>query len=362
MWEQKRNGYLYLCEAVTDPLTGKRRTVSVRIAKDNASGRKEANRRLYEKMEEYKPHRLHLSDLIEMYKKENVRVVRYSTYRRNCNAIDSLLRYVDDVYLDMLTAGLIRRKLIESGKSNVYINEVLKRSKSMLMWGYRNDLIGREIADKLQKLPDPGKKDRIQNKYLEKFELHALLNGMDLERWKLLTEFLALSGLRIGEAAALETTDIEGDYISVTKSYSESFRTVGPTKTRGSNREVFIQPELADVIKKVRICMVKQRMLYGYEDPGHLFVSQEGNRIGYASYNKYLKGIAEKTVPGKTVTPHTLRHTMTSLFAEAGVPLEAISRRLGHESSALTREIYLHITKETKVKDNAEISSVHLLA
>ena len=113
---------------------------------------------------------------------------------------------------------------------------------------------------------------------------------------------------------------------------------------------MFIQPELADVIKKVRICMVKQRMLYGYEDPGHLFVSQEGNRIGYASYNKYLKGIAEKTVPGKTVTPHTLRHTMTSLFAEAGVPLEAISRRLGHESSALTREIYLHITKETKVK------------
>jgi integrase len=185
---------------------------------------------------------------------------------------------------------------------------------------------------------------------------------MDLERWRLLTEFLALSGLRIGEAAALETTDIEGDYISVTKSYSESFHNLGPTKTRGSNREVFIQPELADVIKKVRICMVKQRMLYGYEDPGHLFVSQEGNRIGYASYNKYLKGIAEKTVPGKTVTPHTLRHTMTSLFAEAGVPLEAISRRLGHESSALTREIYLHITKETKVKDNAEISSVHLLA
>ena len=362
MWEQKRNGYLYLCEAVTDPLTGRRRTVSVRIAKDTASGRKEANRRLYEKMEEFKPQRLHLSDLIEMYKKENIRVVRYSTYNRNRTALDALLRYVDDVYLDMLTAGLIRRKLIETGRTNVYINEIIKRTKSMLMWGYRNDYIGREVADKLQKLPDPGKKERIADKFLEKFELHALLNGMDLERWKLLTEFLALSGLRIGEAAALETTDIEGDYISVTKSYSEGYKSLGPTKTRGSNREVFIQPELADVIKKIRICMVKQRMMYRYDDPGHFFVGADGGRIGYTAYTRYLKDIAEKTVPGKLITPHTLRHTMTSLFAEAGVPLEAISRRLGHESSALTKDIYLHVTKETKVKDNAEISSVHLLA
>lgn len=362
MWEETIRNKKYLRERTIDPLTGRSRVVSVQIKTDNKSGRKEANKRLQARLDESKPKRLHLSELIELYKKENIRTVRYSTYTRNCNALDSMLRIVDDVYIDMLTAGLIRSRLVDSGKSNTYLNELLKRTKSMLMWAYRNDYMGREVADKLQKFPDPGKKDRIADKFLEKKELHDLLKAMELDRWKLLTEFLALSGLRIGEAFALNATDIKDDYIIVDKSYSENFASLGPTKTKGSNREVYIQPELEEVIKKIRICMMRQRMQFGYEDPGYFFTGVDGGRVGYAAYSKYLREIAAKVVPDKTVTPHTLRHTMTSLFAEAGVPLEVISRRLGHESSELTRRIYLHVTKERKNMDNAEVRNVVLLA
>lgn len=84
--------------------------------------------------------------------------------------------------------------------------------------------------------------------------------------------------------------------------------------------------------------------------------------MSHAAYNKYLKEIAEKTVPGKDVTPHTLRHTMTSLFSEAGIPLDVISRRLGHESSDITKKIYLHITETRKVLENQQVASVTLLA
>ena len=34
MWEQNRNGTLYLCERAYEPLTGRAHTVSVKIAKD----------------------------------------------------------------------------------------------------------------------------------------------------------------------------------------------------------------------------------------------------------------------------------------------------------------------------------------
>ena len=47
-------------------------------------------------------------------------------------------------------------------------------------------------------------------------------------------------------------------------------------------------------------------------------------------------------------TPHTLRHTHTSLLAEAGVSLEQIMERLGHIDDQTTKNIYLHITKEMK--------------
>lgn len=45
------------------------------------------------------------------------------------------------------------------------------------------------------------------------------------------------------------------------------------------------------------------------------------------------------------LTPHSLRHTHTSLLAEAGISLEQIMHRLGHSSDRITTKIYLHITK-----------------
>ena len=48
------------------------------------------------------------------------------------------------------------------------------------------------------------------------------------------------------------------------------------------------------------------------------------------------------------LTPHSFRHTHTSLLAEAGVGLEEIMDRLGHTEDETTRIIYLHVTKELK--------------
>lgn len=48
------------------------------------------------------------------------------------------------------------------------------------------------------------------------------------------------------------------------------------------------------------------------------------------------------------LTPHSLRHTHTSLLAEAKVSLEQIMDRLGHADDYTTKSIYLHVTKEMK--------------
>jgi len=362
MWEQTRNGTLYLCERSYDQRTGRSKTVSVKIPKDTASARKEAVKRLTAKLEEAKPKKMRLSDLIDLYEAELERTVRVSTYKRNCCSLNTMLGILDDIYLDYLTAGYVRTKLLATGKANNSMNELLKRFKAMLMWAYRNDFIGREVADKLTLFRDDTKKERIADKFLEKEELQKLIEAFDIERWALTTEFLALTGLRFGECAGLNAEDVGQEYISVTKSWSENFRTLGDPKTKSSIREIYIQPELAEVIKKIRLCMMKQKMMLGYEDRGYFLTGVDGDRIGYAAYAKQLAIATEKAGIEKHVTPHVLRHTMTSLFAEAGVPLEVISRRLGHDSSDMTREIYLHITKTHKEKDNQKVKGVTLLA
>ncbi|WP_282939457.1 tyrosine-type recombinase/integrase [Paenibacillus sp. RC67] len=48
------------------------------------------------------------------------------------------------------------------------------------------------------------------------------------------------------------------------------------------------------------------------------------------------------------LTPHSFRHTHTSLLAEAGVGLQEIMERLGHKDDEKTKSVYLDVTKTMK--------------
>ncbi|WP_411256736.1 tyrosine-type recombinase/integrase [Bacillus safensis] len=96
--------------------------------------------------------------------------------------------------------------------------------------------------------------------------------------------------------------------------------------------------------------MMKHRYIYHDEDfvfaciddelPGHpLYIKKVENRM------RRLLKIAELN---PELTPHSLRHTHTSLLAQAGVSLPQIMERLGHKDEDTTKNVYLHVTKEMK--------------
>jgi integrase len=62
-----------------------------------------------------------------------------------------------------------------------------------------------------------------------------------------------------------------------------------------------------------------------------------------------MKKILAKTGISKTLSPHSLRHTHTSLLAEAGVGLTEIMERLGHEDDGITKKVYLHVTRTKRL-------------
>ena len=47
--------------------------------------------------------------------------------------------------------------------------------------------------------------------------------------------------------------------------------------------------------------------------------------------------------------------------AEAGVPLETISRRLGHSDGHTTRDVYFHVTKRMEEHDRRLLDTVQIL-
>ena len=182
---------------------------------------------------------------------------------------------------------------------------------------------------------------------------------MTVTRWKLLTEFLCLSGLRIGELIALTDKDVSERYIHIDKTYDLRTDTTSDTpKTDTSNRDVYIQPELARCISKMRKERKVMLLAAGVVSP-LFYPDMDGGYLHYHSYNKYLKETTESVI-GRRLTAHACRHTMTSIFAGNGASLDTISRRLGHASSDITRQIYLHQTAEQRRNDEAEIDRVSI--
>lgn len=91
-----------------------------------------------------------------------------------------------------------------------------------------------------------------------------------------------------------------------------------------------------------------------------LFTGTVREHIDHFAYNKYLKENSMKAI-GRSITPHTLRHTHASLLMEQGIDIDSISKRLGHNDSKVTREIYLHVTQKLESKRNEQLKELKIL-
>ena len=361
MWVEERNGKFRAYERYTDR-TGVLRRVSVPMDKNTAQERKKASNALILRVAALSD----VSDsitfqmIIDSYLEYQKINVKKSTYRRNSATFNRLAPVIGgNVPADKLTAGLISSRLLEYTKNPTTYNEYIKRLKAMLRWAYRNDYINTpDPYAKLQNLKDQTEREKVQFKYLEKDELQRFLAGLDVPLWEMVTRFLALSGLRVGELIALDMDDIDFKErkISVTKTYDYRDKETTTPKTLDSKRLVHMQAALFNVAKDIKAYTQRFAMITGYRVP-YFVISLNGSRMNYFSYNKYLRENSERIL-NRSITAHALRHTHVALMAAHGVPLEVLSRRLGHGDSKITRTIYFHITKDLQTSDALLIDSV----
>ena len=363
MWtESLENGKVKFVERYKNPLTGKYGRVSVVMEKNTASTRKAALDALNAKTREkigaaniIEEKDLTIDTLIERYleyEKNN----KPGTYYNTLHRLESIKKLLGgDTKIKALTAGYIKSKFSGKGIKPCTYNGRIVYFKAMIRWGYQNDLISDiRYLDKIKKKEDNEKREKLEEKYLEREELLNILGLIEKKHWNLLSQFLVLSGLRFGEAAALCTKDVDlvSMTIHVTKTYDSEHKVVTSPKTYDSFRDIYIQPELESVCREIVEYFPPDRDLF--------FYNSRGGHIQYKSYSQYLKKISKNEID-KVITPHIFRHTHVSLLAEAGVQLEVISRRLGHSNSDLTRKIYLHVTRKQKEKDREKMEKIYLL-
>ncbi|MDC3418603.1 site-specific integrase [Aquibacillus salsiterrae] len=197
-------------------------------------------------------------------------------------------------------------------------------------------------------------------KYLEKEELALFLEtaknyGLELDYLVFL--ILSYTGIRVGELVALKWKDIDflNHTISITKTYynpnnnTKNYQLVTP-KTKKSRLKIVVDEMVISALQEHKEVQKKLMEQVGdvYYNKDFIFAKME-RQHGYPIVIKTVQNrMARLLALAQELTPHSLRHTHTSLLAEAGVSLEQIMDRLGHTDDQITKNVYLHVTEEMK--------------
>lgn len=132
-----------------------------------------------------------------------------------------------------------------------------------------------------------------------------------------------------------------------------SVRAGGDTKTRKSRRTLAMPQLCVDVLADVREDQEKARANAGerWQATGLVFCTRTGGPLTAGNVRRAFRAVIARAAKlneaadlnAKDWTPRELRHSFVSLLSNnGGVPIEEISRLVGHKSSEITELIYRH--------------------
>ncbi|MCS7219639.1 MAG: site-specific integrase, partial [Thermus sp.] len=171
----------------------------------------------------------------------------------------------------------------------------------------------------------------------EVLRLLEVADGARSREMALLLRLLLETGLRRGEALALQwrDVDLERGELRVWRSWTKVNGKGDFTqpKTRTARRVV---PLPHSLLLRLPQEVLEEAFLFGGNKP-----------FDPDAFNHYLRRLAQRAGLGK-VRVHDLRHTWASLALSRGIPLEVVSERLGHASPHVTLGIYRHLLEEER--------------
>ena len=159
----------------------------------------------------------------------------------------------------------------------------------------------------------------------------------------------AATGCRRGELLALRWSDLANGCVTIERSLTQTRAGLQfkPTKTEKPRRIVLPESAIAALeVHRKRQDEFRQKFGPDYRsDLDLVFANPDGNPLKPDSISATISALFKrlKIPKPKGNSLHLLRHSHTSVLLAAGVPLPAVSARLGHSSVRTTQEIYAHM-------------------
>ena len=155
-------------------------------------------------------------------------------------------------------------------------------------------------------------------------------------------------GLRPGECFGLRWSDI--DMHARTLTVRRTLRrdgTIGPTKTRSSRRTLSLPEYLLPMLRDRRERQEMDRLAapqWASGDDPLVFTTRHGTPLNLRNVAlRDFQPLCVKAGIGSDWVLHELRHTAATLMLLRAIPIEQVSRVLGHSSIRVTSDTYAHI-------------------
>lgn len=171
-------------------------------------------------------------------------------------------------------------------------------------------------------------------------EVQMILDACEHLRDRFLFAVLYDSGVRIGEALGLRHEDIAAAERELT--VCPRINDNGARSKSANTRTIPISAEL------VRLYADYLHGEYGDLDSDYVFVNlfgrAHGRPLSYPAVYDLVRRLRRRT--GIDFDPHWWRHTAATRMLRNGVPIEVVSKMLGHADITTTLAVYGHLTAE----------------
>ncbi|MGG4470060.1 site-specific integrase [Paenibacillus alvei] len=297
-----------------------------------------------------------LHEWLTEYKKNTVRKNTFRLHEQNIRK--HIIPYFKKIELTQIKPLMYQKFL-----NHLIAANYSKRTVEIIHGTMYNALEKACYLGKLEKNPckgatiskiNPSKQENL--KYMRSEDIPLFLQTAYSYNYIYFIFFKALieTGMRKGEAAALQWSDInwEDSSITITKSLDFSAKNeeelFGDTKTYNSQRIIRMNQSLKEGLENQIFWQNRNKEMMGDKYKHNLdliFSRNDGNFLPKSTlFNAFSRILKKAGLPPLNI--HSLRHTHAVLLLESGASMKFVQDRLGHGSITVTSDVYSHISKK----------------
>lgn len=294
------------------------------------------------------------------------RNLRPTTRRRYQELVTHLIQSLGYVPLARLAPGQISQMYTEKERSGLskttvhHLHAVLHKALSDAL------IEGKVPYNATERLADPPRMPKHKTEALTQDEANQVLAYLEREqdRFEAVYILALTTGMREGEILALKWPDVHLDapepwlHVRATLHYGRErdgermHFFFGTPKSENGERDLLLHPLAIEALHRHRARQKAERLKQGpsWDDSelfrDLLFTNGLGRPIEGTNFLKRSYYPMLEAAGVRRITFHDLRHSAATFLLNQGVPMNVVSKMLGHATAAFTMDRYGHARRE----------------